>query len=364
MKYAVISVSAEGARLGQKVRAALGGDGTCYERKGAESGEDAVLFTRTLALTDEIFSRYDGLLYIMASGIVVRAVAPHVVSKASDPAVLVMDECGRHCISLLSGHLGGANAWTREVAAAAGADPVVTTATDVHGRRAPDDLARMMGMKVEPLSALKPVNSAIAEGKPFGWYLDMSLSGAEALREKALSLGVALEDVEKAEKEKPDAAAVVSMNDIPLSIPHVYLRPENIYVGVGCKRGMAESHIEDAVAAALKAAGVLPCQVASFASVTVKADEEGLLAMAAKRKKPIRFYTPEELEQCRAACHLEESPFVKKTIGVGNVCETAALLAAEQGKILLPKTRYHGVTAAVVMGLSVSSASGRVTRKK
>lgn len=108
----------------------------------------------------------------MAAGIAVRAVAPHIVSKASDPAVLVMDECGKHCISLLSGHLGGANAWAREVAAAVGADPVITTATDVHGYRAPDDVARELHMRVEPLGALKPVNSAIAEGKSFLWLVD------------------------------------------------------------------------------------------------------------------------------------------------------------------------------------------------
>ena len=105
MKYAVISVSREGALLGQRVKDGISGEGTLYERKGAESGGEAVYFNRTLALTSDIFTKYDGLLFIMASGIAVRAVAPHVVSKASDPAVLVMDECGKHCISLLSGHL-------------------------------------------------------------------------------------------------------------------------------------------------------------------------------------------------------------------------------------------------------------------
>ncbi|CDA50169.1 putative uncharacterized protein [Dialister sp. CAG:486] len=146
MKYAIVSVSKEGAQLGVRVKAGISGEGTLYERKDGASGKEAVYFTRTLALTADIFSCYDGILFIMASGIAVRAIAAHVVSKASDPAVLVMDECGKHCVSLLSGHLGGANAWAREVSAAVGADPVITTATDVHDSRAPDDNAPEMSM--------------------------------------------------------------------------------------------------------------------------------------------------------------------------------------------------------------------------
>ena len=147
MKYAVISVSSEGAKLGAAVKRLISGNGVLYERKGSESGGEANYFLRTFSLVKEIFSQYDGLLFIMASGIAVRAIAPYIVSKVSDPAVLVMDECGRHCISLLSGHLGGANAWAREVALAVGADPVITTATDVHQRRAPDDIARELMMR-------------------------------------------------------------------------------------------------------------------------------------------------------------------------------------------------------------------------
>lgn len=236
MRCAVVSVSREGAELGQSVRDALGGEITCYERKGAESGGEARLFQRTFALTEEIFPRYDGILYIMAAGIAVRAVAPHIVSKASDPAVLVMDECGKHCISLLSGHLGGANAWAREVAAAVGADPVITTATDVHGYRAPDDVARELHMRVEPLGALKPVNSAIAEGKSFLWLVDTEFPGAEAIFSRLRALG--LEAKPYREDAHCGAAAVISERNLTLGAPHVYLRPRNLFVGMGCKRGL------------------------------------------------------------------------------------------------------------------------------
>ena len=182
MRYAIISVSAEGARLGLRLKATLKGDITLYEHQECASGAEANYFKKTAALTSEIFGRYDGLIYIMAAGIVVRSIAAHVVSKASDPAVLCMDECGKHCISLLSGHLGGANKLTREVAAAIGAAPVITTATDVHEKRAPDDIARELMMRVEPLDTLKPVNSVIAAGKRFSWFLDYQVEGAKSIR--------------------------------------------------------------------------------------------------------------------------------------------------------------------------------------
>lgn len=210
MKYAVISVSREGALLGRRVKDGISGEGTLYERKGAESGGEAVYFNRTLALTSDIFTKYDGLLFIMASGIAVRALAPHVVSKASDPAVLVMDECGKHCISLLSGHLGGANAWAREVAAAAGADPVITTATDVHERRAPDDVARELMMRVEPLGALKPVNSFIAEGKRVCWFLDMETEGAVSIGKRLSEKGISFLPLSDLPKEEFEGCVIIS----------------------------------------------------------------------------------------------------------------------------------------------------------
>lgn len=361
MKAAVISVSREGAELGQRVREACGGI-TCYERRGAESGGEAQVFQRTLALTDEIFHRYDGLLYIMAAGIAVRAIAPHAASKASDPAVLVMDECGRHCISLLSGHLGGANAWAREVAAAVGAEPVITTATDVHGRLAPDEAARRLHMRVEPLEALKPVNSAIAEGRPFAWLVDPALPFADEALAALRSVGA--DGVLYDGTCEAAAAAVISEGRLRLSVPHVYLRPKNLFVGLGCKRGVSEARIRDAFFGALARVGAAPWQVKSLASVDVKADEEGLLQFAAHMGLPIHFYPAEELGKWADAHHVAQSEFVKKTIGVGNVCESAALREAWKGKTWLPKTKFPEATAAIAAGLSVSSASDRGMKKK
>ena len=365
MNYAIISVSAEGARLGARVKKELKGTGTLYERKGSESGEEAKYFTRTIALTAEIFSKYDAILFIMATGIVVRAIAPHVVSKASDPAILCMDECGKHCISLLSGHLGGANAWTREVASAAGAEPVITTATDVHGRKSPDDMAREMMMRIEPLDALKPVNSVIAEGRKFLWFIDKTVQGADSIKERFRKEGITLRSSDDMEGHDFEACAIITEgNHIKSKAPYVYLRPQNLYMGIGCKRGTTENLIQDAFEGALKLADAYDYQVASLASVDVKADEKGLLDFAKHKNIPIHFYKAEELKTIADEYSLETSEFVEKKIGVGNICQSAALKEANRGKTLLPKTKFVSATAAIAVGLSVSSVSAPDIKKK
>lgn len=353
MRYAIVSVSEKGARLGAKVKASLGGEGTLYERAGSESGAEAIYFNRTLALTADIFSKYDAILYIMATGIVIRAIAPHVVSKASDPAIVCMDECGFHCISLLSGHLGGANEWTRHISAAVGAEAVITTATDVHQRKAPDDVARELMMRVEPLGALKPVNSVIAEGKICLWFLDDEVDGREDIEKRLSEKGIEVKSADKINQLPHDACVIISERNIRSAKPFVYLRPKNIYVGMGCKRGTSEERIRDAFFSALEKAKVPLYQVASMASVDLKADEEGLLAFAEHMKLPIHFYTAEELKAVSDKEVMEISKFVEKTIGVGNVCQTAAWKESKQGKMVLAKTKYNSATVAIAKGLSV-----------
>lgn len=363
MKYAVISVSETGAALGQKILAAFPG-GTAYERRGAESGGDAISFDKTLTLTDEIFTAYDGLLYIMATGIAVRAIAPHVVSKTTDPAVLVMDEGGHHCISLLSGHLGGANVWAREIAAVVGAEPVITTATDVHGKKAPDDIARKFHMRIEPVEALKPVNAAIASGKDFAYFVDMDCEGAEDIIKKFSETGISALPFSEEEAKNFAACAVVTEWDISLENPHVFLRPKNIFVGIGCRRGTPEALVSDAFHKAITVAGVSKWQIKALASVDIKKDEEGLLDFSRHIGIPIHFHKAEELLKVAEARHLAVSEFVLKKIGVGNVCETAAIAEASMGRTLLAKTKFSSVTAAIAVGSSASSESDPGMRRK
>lgn len=379
LRIAVMAVTAKGAALGQQVAAQLRQSGdavVCYEKSGRESGDEAIVYTSLKPMMEEIFNGYDRLLFIMATGIVVRMIAPYVVHKSSDPAVVVMDEGAHHAISLLSGHLGGANEWTAEIAQIAGADPVITTATDVNGLPAPDVLARKLGLAVDDFTDLRHVNAAIVAGEPVRYYLDTSLSEFETYREQAMAYGITIvpfdgaacqgSDLPRSNGDKVDqlqrtdivkstgdngcdivVRIIITDRVMTVAGTRLFLRPKTMTVGIGCRRDTPAEMIEAAVLDSLANLGRSPKSVYGAASVIVKADEKGLLAAMKRLGWPIQFYTQEEMKPLIAAADIEESNFVKQTIGVGNVCETTAMLLAKSRELWQKKTVYPRTTVAI-----------------
>lgn len=379
LRIAVMAVTAKGAALGQQVAAQLRQSGdavVCYEKSGRESGDEAIVYTSLKPMMEEIFNGYDRLLFIMATGIVVRMIAPYVVHKSSDPAVVVMDEGAHHAISLLSGHLGGANEWTAEIAQIAGADPVITTATDVNGLPAPDVLARKLGLAVDDFTDLRHVNAAIVAGEPVRYYLDTSLSEFETYREQAMAYGIKIvpfdgaacqgSDLPRSNGDKVDqlqrtdiakstddnerdivVRIIITDRVMTIAGTRLFLRPKTMTVGIGCRRDTPAEMIEAAVLDSLANLGRSPKSVYGAASVIVKADEKGLLAAMKRLGWPIQFYTQEEMKPLIAAADIEESNFVKQTIGVGNVCETTAMLLAKSRELWQKKTVYPRTTVAI-----------------
>ena len=171
MKAAVISFTEKGGRWNREITGRLRAEEVDSTGYGfyKYAGEGLTPFSHVKDLTEGLFASSDLLLFIGATGIALRAVAPFFRGKAKDPAVLVMDECGIHVISLLSGHLGGANEWCRRIALLTGAEPVITTATDLNGVFAVDVFARetVWQCGTRRLSVRYPEGSLT--GKPWGF---------------------------------------------------------------------------------------------------------------------------------------------------------------------------------------------------
>ena len=321
----------------------------------------------------DAFVRYDALIFIMAAGIVVRSIAPHVVSKLSDPAVLVLDDRGQNIISLLSGHVGGANELTRFLAKKLRSNPVITTATDVNQLLAPDVLAGRLDMVPCPKENLVVFNGALLRGRKLVYLLDSGLKCRAEYERRLRASHVPYEVVEgselparlasiigtvdsgldeangKAEEAGQDALYVVlSDRQWQASSRVLYLVPRRLIAGVGCRRGTPARLV---MAALQEACGCLGWQVdrlARLASTVVKADEQGLLAAAEDLQLPIDFFENQPLTAAIERYGLSESEFVKKNIGVGNVCEAAALCCTERGRLALPKRKYEKVTVALI----------------
>lgn len=343
MKIAVVAATKKGARLAEQVVARL-----------AETGEHEVVLChpnhRPLReVFGELFGEYQGIVCVMALGIVVRLIAPHLQGKTKDPAVVVTDELGKNVISVLSGHWGGANALTVQLAQGLGANPVITTATDVNGLPAIEMLAKEHGWVIEPFELVKKVNSAIVNGEKVVIYSEapMDLEPTEHIEVKDFA------QFSASYKEK--ARVVLVTNRALDSVPsgNLYLRPQNLCIGIGCRRGVGSVEVQEAVKTALARAGRAISSVRSLASVDIKSDEQGLLAAAAELNLSVEFFARQALGAVldKRSSELVSSEFVDDKIGVGGVCEPAAILGAgETSRLIMPKTKYGKVTIAIAEG--------------
>lgn len=280
--------------------------------------------------TAQQFAAADALVFVGAAGIAVRAIAPHCQSKATDPAVVVLDECGRFAVPLLSGHLGGANDLARRLAAACGAVPVITTATDANGLFAVDEWAKKQNCAVWETPRIKLVSGALLAGKTVWYASPWAIAGTPPA-------GVA-------EAEEPSGA------DFALTMTPqgnaLHLIPRIGVLGVGCKRGTTAAQLEAAFAAFCADTNLAPVGITAAVSIDLKQNEPGLLEFCRSHSWPVSFYSAAQLRAVPGT--FSASRFVQGVTGVDNVCERAAVLASG-GTLLLPKYAHTGVTFAAAV---------------
>ena len=319
---ALLSFSAGGALMADKIIRSLPGEW------------DAEKFTpkgNLKPLTAQLFRERDALIFVGACGIAVRAIAPNLISKAQDPAVLVVDEKGRFVISLLSGHIGGANELAQAVAAAIGAQPVITTATDVNGRFSPDAWAAKRGLVIESLDDAKAFSSEILK-RDLPLFTDFPIDGAPA---PGLVRG-----------DGGDIGLVISTRRIRPFGRSLLLIPRILHLGLGCRKGISAAAVDEAVRTVLGGANLCPEAVRDVSTIDLKAQEAGLTGWAGERHLPVNFYSAAELNRVEGS--FTPSEFVMKTVGTDNVCERAAARSAgADPELIVRKTGVGGVTVAV-----------------
>ncbi len=350
-KIAVISVTSNGALLADKLKSKMVGEDYAHftffvneQRNPLHNGSS---YSSIKTLVGEIFTLYDAFVCIMATGIAVRAISPHIVDKRTDPAVIVIDEAGQFAISLLSGHIGGANELTKKIAAAIGATPVITTATDIAGKPAADILAVKLNLKIEPFTNLKTINAAIVNGDSVSFFIDSALPQYQQYVKRASALGIHMHKMEIFEDMQTSFSVLVTDKTLTERPSLLFLRPPSLAVGIGCRRGTKKEEILMAIEDACKTIGRSSQSIGIIGSSIVKETEKGLLEALDSFGLKGTFYTNQQLEHCIYENNLTVSTFVEAQIGVGNVCEAAAILAAQNSQLLLTKTKYPNITIAI-----------------
>lgn len=345
MNTAYFYLTDEGGRLAHKLAAAHPGD--IYNKEN---------FKENLRTG---FGRYDSLICIMATGIVVRILAPLIVHKTSDPAVVVLDQKGKYAISLLSGHLGGANDLAREMAAISGGEAVITTATDVAGELSFDTFAKKHDMAIENIGQLKHISGALLSGKKVNVFTDKNAAELYPELAKEQKRGMIailpLSEFFKTYTIESNIPAVViderlfvSNSTVPQEAPVLYLRPRTICAGIGCKRNMEQKPIEEALLQTLKEEGIHPLSLKCIATIPLKSDEPGIIGTAANLNVPLQIIPTEEIENLDISqLGIQTSEFVASQTGVLSVSTACSYLASGKGEILKDKAKYKGITIAL-----------------
>ena len=335
MKLAIISVSDKGQKLAKCLSQKLDSDSTIIK---------CDLYHKNVKKHFPIlFYEYDAIIAIMASGILIRSIAPLIESKTTDPAVLNVDDNGNFVISTLSGHLGGANDLTNKIAGLIDATPVITTSTDVNNKLGIDVLAKDLYLSINKTEEILYFNKAILEGREISLTVNPNRNFKylfEYLNRNTLEINVSIY-----------YSSQVSPDEIHARVDdhELILKEKKMVVGIGCRRGKECSKIHEGIMKSLDDLNLDFSRVSMFASAEIKKDEGGILELSQKLDIPVHFVEMDKLKLFTSR-DVSKSEFVYSKFGIYGVCEPSALIMAGfDSKLIYKKTSYDGVTVAIAV---------------
>ncbi|MDQ0214226.1 cobalt-precorrin 5A hydrolase [Oikeobacillus pervagus] len=353
--YVVAAITKHGVETARNLRKVFPNIDVYYMSKFAKGDEEALnihLFEGSVRLLiPSLFHTYKGIVFIISLGAVVRMIAPVLKDKKTDPGVVVIDDKAEYVISVLSGHIGGANELTREVAAAIDATPIITTASDVQKTIPVDLFGSHFGWTWDSSEKLTPVSASVVneekvaviqESGEKNWWIYPS----------PLPANIHLYDsISQALQEEPKAALVVTHrilkeDEEAILQNGVVFRPRVIVLGMGCNRGTSASEIEQVIIETLDELQISIKSVKAIATIDLKKDEEGFLEVAQKYDWEFVYYTPDELNEMPID---DPSDTVYKYTGAYGVSEPAAKRYSGDNQLILGKKKSGNVTISVGM---------------
>ena len=335
MNVAIISVSKKGYELSLFIKEKLDSDSTIIKTD--------LYHKNVKKYFPYLFEKYDAIIAIMASGILIRSIAPVIESKATDPAVLNIDDNGKFVISTLSGHLGGANKLTQKISGLIDATPVITTSTDVNRKLGIDVLAKDLYLSIDDSKEILFFNKSILEDKEISLMINPDKNYNylfEYLSNNALEINISINFSSKVNPGEIHAT---------LDDHRMILREREIVAGLGCRRGKECEKIYEALKSSADKLGIDLSRINKIASAEIKKDENGMLELSDKLNIPISFVEIEKLRLFESQ-DIQKSEFEKSKSGIYGVCEPSALIIAGfDSQLIYKKTSYDGVIVAIAV---------------
>ena len=332
----IISVTEKGNVLARRIEKELGGD--LYLKSEIND-------FKLNNIMNICFEKYDSIIFISSTGIAVRAISKFLINKAIDPAVVVVDVCNKFSISLVSGHLGGANKLTLKISEVLGNTPVITTATDNMDILAPDIIAMNNELIIDDLKIAKIIAGRLVNGESVYFKDDKKIIKCpKGYIETEEIQGNTLWITHKASRNlKSEENNVVRYLDEYEDRTILKLIRKDIVLGIGCKRNTDSDKLFDFINDTLKENNIDIRSVDRIASINIKSDEKAILDLAEKLNCDLLFFSASEIATVEHK--YEGSDFVKKSIGVASVSEPVIELSG--GKIIVKKIKRDGMTLAI-----------------
>lgn len=339
MKIAIVSFTKAGSSLNHTIEKSLKDLHECNGYYKGRCEEQVHLTEITNGIQEwcgSIFDKVDGLIFIGACGIAVRAIAPYIKDKTKDPLVLVIDERATFVISLLSGHIGGGNELALQLSEQLQATPVITTATDINEHFAVDVFAKKEELFILDMKLAKEVSALILEGKKIAITSQIEIIG---------NIPSELIQVQEAEESGGVGICISENEEEKPFLQTLNLIPRSIVLGLGCKKNTKVEQFEAFILETLKENRISIHAVKAMVSIDLKKEEPCMKHFTKKYEIPFVTYSAEELSRVEGV--FEESDFVKQITGVGNVCERSAMKGCSNPVLLKGKKALNGMTIAL-----------------
>ncbi len=277
----------------------------------------------------EGFKNAEGLIFVSATGIAVRAIAPYIKNKITDPAVIVVDDTGKFVISLLSGHIGGGNSLCSSIAKSIRAIPVITTATDNNNVFAIDTFAVENNYSIKNTKKIKTISSKLLANNEVKLYSDF-----EVVSDLPANVKIVEDAVE----------SDIIISDVECQLEQITLVPKIYSVGIGCKKNTKVSSLYNFVTETLAKEYISLNAIECISSIDVKKEEKAIISLSKKLKVPFNTYTVNQLNKLKG--EFTSSEFVQLAVGTDNVCERSAVIA-NNGELVVKKISHDGMTLAI-----------------